>query len=766
MSKSLVIVESPAKAKTIEKFLGKGFKVLASYGHVRSIPSKSGSVDIQNNFTPTYEVIEDKKKHIDTIKKNLKNVDSVYLATDLDREGEAIAWHLVNVLNIDNGGNGLDVHRIVFSEITQSAVLESIAHPRKISRDLVNAQRAREILDYLVGFNLSPFLWRKVKYGLSAGRVQSVALRMICEREREIEAFSPREYWTVEGIFTKKDEYDPFSASMSVSRGEKLKKFDLATEEDAQAAIDLCMSGPFVVGDVKRKDIKRNPPPPFITSTMQQEASRKLGFPARKTMRVAQKLYEGKEVGDEQVGLITYMRTDSTNMAASALAEATQVITEEFGQEYALSKPRIFKKKAKGAQEAHEAIRPTSFARTPKRIKKHLTRDEFRLYELIWKRAAASQMAQMILDSVSADLLGDNESVFRASGSTVKFPGFSKVYMEGRDDEAEEQERLLPVLATGDALNLIGMVPEQHFTAAPPRYSEASLIKALEERGIGRPSTYAGIINTIQTRKYVTLRERRFYPEDIGMIVNDLLVKHFKKYVDYDFTAHLEEDLDSIASGDAQWRPMIKEFWEPFYDLLQKKDKEVKKEDVYNQKTDKTCPQCGKPIVIKLGKFGRFYACSGYPDCRYVASLEGKEQDIPQTNEICDVCGKPMQVKMGKYGHFLGCTGYPECKNIKPLKEPLNTGVACPLCGKGTLIEREVKKGRAKGKLFYGCSEYPDCTYIVNNRPYPTPCPKCANPFLVYKGTKTGDGELFCPAEGCGYSRDVDQKELEKLEKK
>ena len=766
MSKSLVIVESPAKAKTIEKFLGKNFKVLASYGHVRSIPSKSGSVDIENNFTPTYEVIEDKQKHIDTIKKNLKNVDSVYLATDLDREGEAIAWHLVNVLNIDNGGNGLDIHRIVFSEITQTAVLESIENPRKISRDLVNAQRAREILDYLVGFNLSPFLWRKVKYGLSAGRVQSVALRMICEREREIDAFSPREYWTIEGIFTKNREYDPFTASMTVRGGEKLKKFDLATEEDAQAAIDQCVSGPFVVGDVKRKDIKRNPPPPFITSTMQQEASRKLGFPARKTMRVAQKLYEGKEVGDEQVGLITYMRTDSTNMAASALTEVKQVITDEFGAEYSLSKPRVFKKKAKGAQEAHEAIRPTSFARTPKLMKKYLTRDEFRLYELIWKRAAASQMTQMVLDSVSAELLGDNESVFRASGSTVKFPGFSKVYMEGKDDEAEEQERLLPVLATGDALDLIGMVPEQHFTAAPPRYSEASLIKALEERGIGRPSTYAGIINTIQARKYVTLRDRRFYPEDIGMIVNDLLVKHFQKYVDYDFTAHLEEDLDSIAAGDAQWQPMIKEFWEPFYDLLKKKDKEVKKEDVYNQKTDKTCPQCGKPIVIKLGKFGRFYACSGYPDCRYVASLEGKEQDIPQTNEICDVCGKPMQVKMGKFGHFLGCTGYPECRNIKPLKEPLNTGVSCPMCGKGFLIEREVKKGRAKGKLFYGCSEYPDCTYIVNNRPYPTPCPKCANPFLVYKGTKTGDGELLCPAEGCGYSREVDQKELEKLEKK
>ena len=766
MSKSLVIVESPAKAKTIEKFLGKNFKVLASYGHVRSIPSKSGSVDIENNFTPTYAIIEDKQKHIDTIKRSLKNVDSVYLATDLDREGEAIAWHLVNVLNIDNGGNGMDVHRIVFSEITKSAVLESIENPRKISRDLVNAQRAREILDYLVGFNLSPFLWRKVKYGLSAGRVQSVALRMICEREREIEAFKPREYWTIEGIFTKAGEYDPFSASMAVSGGEKLKKFDLATEEDAQAAIDLCASGPFVVGDVKRKDIKRNPPPPFITSTMQQEASRKLGFPARKTMRVAQKLYEGKEVGDEQVGLITYMRTDSTNMAASALTEVKEVITGEFGAEYALAKPRVFKKKAKGAQEAHEAIRPTSFARTPKLMKKHLTRDEFRLYELIWKRAAASQMAQMVLDSVSAELLGDNESMFRASGSTVKFPGFSKVYMEGKDDEAEEQERLLPKLVTGDQLDLIGMVPEQHFTAAPPRYSEASLIKALEERGIGRPSTYAGIINTIQARKYVTLRERRFYPEDIGMIVNDLLVKHFQKYVDYDFTAHLEEDLDSIASGDVEWRPMIKEFWEPFSDLLKKKDKEVKKEDVYNQKTDKICPQCGKPIVIKLGKFGRFYACSGYPDCRYVASLEGKEQDIPQTNEICDVCGKPMQVKMGKYGHFLGCTGYPECKNIKPLKEPLNTGVACPLCGKGTLIEREVKKGRAKGKLFYGCSEYPDCTYIVNNRPYPAPCPKCANPFLVYRGTKTGDGELFCPAEGCGYSREVDQKDLEKLEKK
>ncbi len=764
MSKSLVIVESPAKAKTIEKFLGKDFKVIASYGHVRSLPSKKGSVDIDNDFAPKYEVIEEKKKYINAIKKEMKGVDKIYLATDLDREGEAIAWHLTNVLGIDNGDNDVEVHRIIFSEITKGAIQDSIKNPRKISKDLVDAQRAREILDYLVGFNLSPFLWKKVRYGLSAGRVQSVALRMICEREKEIGEFTPQEFWTIEGIFTREGEYDPFSASLTTLKGSRLKKFDIKDEKGALKIVDDIEKARFSVGEIKRKDIKRNPPPPFITSTLQQDASNKLGFTAKRTMDIAQKLYTGKEVGDTSVGLITYMRTDSVQMAAVALGEAKNVIVDLYGKEYALDSPRFFKKKARGAQEAHEAIRPTSFLRTPNSVKKYLTKDEHRLYDLIWKRAMASQMAQMILDSISVDITSDSGYVFRASGSAVKFPGFSKVYAVATDDDAEISGETLRKLKEAEDLDTIGFVPDQHFTSPPPRFNEASLIKALEDLGIGRPSTYAGIINTLKVRKYVTINDKRFFPEDVGMIVSDLLVNHFTKYVDYEFTANMEEDLDKIAEGNTKWRPMLKDFWEPFYALLTIKDKEVKKEDVYVQSTDKVCPQCGKPVIIRLGKFGRFYACSGYPDCRYVAPLEGREDDIPQVDEVCEKCGKPMQAKRGKYGYFLGCTGYPECKNIRPLKKPLDTGVTCPECGAGTLIERTGKKKRVKGKVFYGCSKYPKCTYIINDRPYPKPCPKCASPFMVIKGIKGEKKELKCPAEGCEYSEKIDKKILDKIE--
>lgn len=766
MENSLVIVESPAKAKTIEKFLGKGFKVVASYGHVRSIPSKKGSVDVENDFTPIYEVIENKKKYIDKIKKSMKGVKKIYLATDLDREGEAIAWHLTNVLGIDNGDDTYEVYRIVFSEITKNAIEESLANPRRVSRDLVDAQRAREILDYLVGFNLSPFLWKKVRYGLSAGRVQSVSLRMICEREKEIDVFEPQEYWTIEGVFTKKGEYEPFMARLSAKGGEKLDKFDIPDENEAIKAIDDMENSRFTVGEVKKKEIRRNPAPPFITSTLQQEASRKLYFGAKKTMTIAQKLYAGKEVGDTTVGLITYMRTDSTQIASSALAQAKKVITDLYGKEYTLKTPRVFKKKAKGAQEAHEAIRPTSLSMTPKSIKKYLTRDEMRLYDLIWKRTIASQMTQMILDSVSVDIESENGYTFRATGSTVKFQGFAKVYMEGRDDGSDEKESKLPALTEGDILTEIGIMPEQHFTAPPPRYSEATLIKALEEYGIGRPSTYAGIINTLQTRKYVTLKNRRFFPEDVGMIVSDLLVNHFTRYVDYKFTAHLEVDLDRIAGGDTTWLPVIREFWKPFHELILVKDKEVKKKDVYNQSTDKVCPECKKPIVIKLGKFGRFYACSGYPDCRYVAPLEGREEELPETDEVCEKCGKPMQAKKGKFGYFIGCSGYPECKNIMPLKTPMDTGVTCPDCGEGTMVEREGKTARSKGRIFYGCSRFPKCKHIINDRPYPEPCPRCGAPFVVLKENKDGTKEFMCIAEGCGHAEEIRKKELEKLEKR
>jgi DNA topoisomerase I len=759
MAKSLVIVESPAKAKTIEKYLGASFKVVASYGHVRSLPSKDGSVDVDHDFTPVYEVLEEKRKYIDRIVAEMKGVTTVYLATDLDREGEAIAWHLATVLGIDDGDKkGVTVHRVVFSEVTKDAIQAAFANPRAISQNLVDAQQARVILDYLVGFNLSPLLWKKIRYRLSAGRVQSVALRIICEREREIEGFAPREFWTIEGIFTKEGAYDPFTATLTARDGKKYDKFDIADEATTLAVVDALDRATFRVGEVRRKDVRRTPPPPFITSTLQQEASRKLGFFAKKTMDVAQKLYEGKEIGDTMVGLITYMRTDSVQIAASALAEARKVIVGLFGESYALAKPRFYRAKAKGAQEAHEAIRPTSLARTPESVKKYLTKDELRLYELIWKRTIASQMAEQILDSVSVDIVSDNGYTFRSTGYTVKFPGFSKVYLEGVDDEAEDRETKLPTLAPDDPLTAIGIVPEQHFTAPPPRFSEATLIKALEEYGIGRPSTYAGIINTLKTRQYVTLRERRFFPEDIGMVVNDLLVAHFNRYVDYGFTAHMEEDLDNIAAGLIQWRPMIKDFWEPFNNLIISKDKEIKKSDITTQPTDKTCPLCGKQVVIKLGRYGRFYACNGYPDCRYVAPLEGDVQEVPATEEICEKCGKPMQVKKGRFGPFLGCTGYPECRNIKSLKKAVDTGVTCPECKAGTLIERRSSKGRTKGRVFYGCSRYPDCKYIISNKPFPKPCPKCGSPFMTLKEKKGEDQMLVCPAEGCGYSERIDVK--------
>lgn len=767
MSKALVIVESPAKAKTIEKFLGGGFKVVASYGHVRSIPSKKGSVDIEKNFEPKYAVIETKQKYIDAIEDEIKKgISDIYLATDLDREGEAIAWHLTVVLGIDNGSGKVNVHRIKFSEITKSAIEEAVNNPLKISRDLVDAQRAREILDYLVGFNLSPFLWKKVRYGLSAGRVQSVALRMICEREKEIEAFDPKEYWTVQGIFTEMDKYDPLSANLVSLKGEKLDKFDLKSEDSAVEIIDDMVNSKFSVGEIRRKDTKRSPYPPYITSTLQQDASNRLGFTAKRTMDVAQKLYTGKEVEGSLVGLITYMRTDSNNMAESAISEARDVIIDKFSEEYALKTPRRFKKKAKGAQEAHEAIRPTSFKRDPKSLKKFLTRDEFRLYDLIWKRAMASQMADMILDSISLDIISENGYTFRTTGSTVKFAGFSKVYAVAKDEESEAVGEKLKRLVEGQSLSTIGFVPEQHFTAPPPRFNEASLIRALEEQGIGRPSTYAGIINTLKTRKYVRIVDRRFFPEDIGMIVSDLLVNHFNRYVDYEFTAHMEEDLDDIAEGKMKLLPMIKDFWGPFNDLLEVKDKEVKKEDVYNQSTDKICPECGKPILIKLGKFGRFYACSGYPECRYVAPLEGREEEVPETDEICDLCGKPMQAKKSKYGYFLGCSGYPECKFIKPLKAPLDTGVTCPECKKGKLLEREGKTKRSMGRIFYGCSRFPKCNYIINDRPYLEPCPDCGAPFVVLKVEKDGTKRLTCITENCGHSEEIGQKDLEKLEKR
>jgi len=754
MAQSLVIVESPAKAKTIEKFLGKGYKVLASYGHVRALPSKQGSVDVDDNFRPKYHVLPESKKHIDILKKEVARSDELILATDLDREGEAIAWHLLEALGIREDGEKPKVKRVTFHEITKSAIDAAMSEPRSIARDLVDAQQARSILDYLVGFNLSPFLWKKIHYGLSAGRVQSVALRMICEREAEIDAFEPREFWSIEADLAN-SAAEGFRAKLHARENKKLDKFALPGEESAQAVLKDLEGAAWQVSKLEQKQRKRNPAPPFTTSTLQQEASRKLGFSARKTMSTAQKLYEGIAVDDGTHGLITYMRTDSVALSEVATSEAREVICKLYGVEYALDKPRTFKNKSKNAQEAHEAIRPTEVSRTPDSLKQYLSSDQLRLYQLIWKRTVASQMAQAIFDATTIDIAAGNDYMFRASGQVIRFAGFMALYIEGTDNgDDENKEGLLPALKEGERLNLQQLLPEQHFTQPPPRFTEASLVKALEEFGIGRPSTYASIMNTLVTRKYVRLEKRTFYPEDVGKVVAKLLTDHFSRYVDYEFTASLEEELDAISRGEKEWIPSVAQFWKPFIELLGQKDKEVSKADVTTEKTDKICSDCGKELVIKLGRAGRFLACSGFPDCRHTEPLnqDGQPAEEPVlTDEKCEKCGAPMQLKQGRYGKFLGCSAYPECKNIQPLEKPKALDIKCPQCTEGEMME---KKSRY-GKIFYSCNRYPKCKYALWNPPKAEACPKCNWPLTEIKTTKRWGTVQRCPQEGCGWEKEL-----------
>jgi DNA topoisomerase-1 len=752
MAQHLVIVESPAKAKTIEKFLGKDFKVLASYGHVRALPSKQGSVDIENDFEPKYAVLPDSKKHIQSIKKDLEKSDSLLLATDPDREGEAIAWHLLAALGLNKGKKNLPVKRVVFHEITKDAILNAVQNPRNISIDLVDAQQARSILDYLVGFNLSPFLWKKIRYGLSAGRVQSVALRLICERERDIKSFVAQEYWTIEAQLSNTAGQN-FTANLVEAGSGKLAKFDIPDKETADRILQALEGRDYTVEKITRSERKRLPAPPFTTSTLQQEAARKLGFSAKKTMSVAQKLYEGIDVGEGPLGLITYMRTDSVVLSQQALKEAKEVITAAFGPEYALVKPRYFKNKAKNAQEAHEAVRPTYIEKTPDSIKQFLTPDQLKLYDLIWKRTVACQMAEALLDQTSVDIDAGDGYKFRAAGTVIRFPGFMKLYIEGIDDETGDKEGTLPPLQEKEHLAVQQILPGQHFTQPPPRYTEATLVKTLEEFGIGRPSTYASIMNTLLERKYVTLEKKRFIPLDVGMVVNDLLVKHFTHYVDYNFTASLEEELDQVSRGEKKWKPLLSEFWVPFFSLLKQKEGEVTKSDATTEATDEVCPECGKPLVVKLGKFGRFYACSGYPECKYIRSLDKEKKEAVEpvvSEEKCNLCGSAMLIREGRYGKYLACSSYPSCKNIQPLVKPKGTGVTCPECGQGELME---KKSRY-GKLFYSCSRYPQCKFALWDKPVEKPCPKCGFPLLVEKVYKRQGAFLKCPKEGCDYKGD------------
>ena len=609
MSNNLVIVESPAKAKTIEKYLGKDYKVYASYGHVRDLIPKEGAIDTEHDFDMKYQVIEKNEKHVDKIAKLLEKADTLYLATDQDREGEAISWHLYELLKEKGLLEGKTVHRVVFNEVTKRAIKEAIESPRDLSFDLINAQQARRALDYLVGFNLSPLLWKKVQRGLSAGRVQSPALRLIVEREQEIEEFEPQEYWTIEADVAKAKQQ--FVSRLSLYKNEKVKQFTITDETTATEARETLLkaaNGKLVVSKITRKERKRNPAAPFTTSTLQQEAARKLRFSAQRTMRTAQQLYEGIDIGGETVGLITYMRTDSLNLANEAIAEIRGLIEEKFGKDNLPEAPRVFKNKSKNAQEAHEAIRPTSVRHLPEQIKSHLKPDQFALYELIWKRAMACQMIHATLDTVSVDLACGEGNQFRANGSTIKHAGFMALYMEDTDDgkEDDSKDRILPDMTEGEAIDLLEIHSDQHFTEPPPRYTEASLVKSLEEYGIGRPSTYASIISTLVNRGYVELENRRFTPTDIGLIVNGFLTDHFTKYVDYEFTANLEDELDAISRGEKEWVPLMKAFWEPFKEQVEDKEANVSRADVAQSRLIGTDPETGKPVTVRMGPYGPF----------------------------------------------------------------------------------------------------------------------------------------------------------------
>ncbi len=756
-TKNLIIVESPAKAKTIKKYLGKGFDVLASYGHVRDLLPKEGAVDPKHDFAMKYELIEKNTKHMTAIVNAMKKSDALYLATDPDREGEAISWHVCEVLKQKKVLKNKEVHRVVFHEITKSAVQSAIEHPRGISMELVNAQQARRALDFLVGFNLSPLLWRKIRRGLSAGRVQSPALRMIVEREEEIEKFVSQEYWDIGADAFAHDQ--AFTAKLTYYKNEKLEQFSITNSEQAEqvkADLEKAANGKLHVTKVEKKQRKRNPAAPFITSTLQQEAARKLGFTAHRTMRTAQQLYEGINIGNGAVGLISYMRTDSVNLAGEAIAEIRHLIGERYGKNNVPEEPRLYKTKAKNAQEAHEAIRPTSVLRTPDSLKDFLNPEQYRLYDLIWKRTMASQMISATIDTVAVDLTCGDKGIFRANGSVVVDPGFILVYQEGIDDhktDHNEEERLLPPLTEGDIVDLQGIKCNQHFTEPPPRYSEATLIKTLEEYGIGRPSTYAAIIYTLQYREYVILENKRFRPTDVGRIVNKFLTQHFTRYVDYNFTAKLEDELDEISRGEKEWVPLLDEFWKPFKHQVDDVLETVKRSDVTQEALDEKCPDCGKPLSIRLGRYSRFVGCTAYPECKYTRNVdEDKSVSVPAEvveGRVCPQCAGPLQLRTGRYGKFIGCSSYPNCKYIESLNKPTDTGVDCPECHKGHMLKRKSRMG----KIFFSCERYPDCKYAVWNEPVAETCPKCAWPMLTVKVTKKKGTELVCPHKPCDFSK-------------
>ncbi len=754
LTNNLVIVESPAKAKTIKKYLGKGFDVLASFGHVRDLIPRNGAVDTNDDFAMKYELISKNSKHVDAILKAMKKADNLYLATDPDREGEAISWHVKEILEERKVLKEKGVYRIVFNEITKTAIQAAVESPRDIAMDLVDAQQARRALDYLVGFNLSPLLWKKIRKGLSAGRVQSPALRLIVERELEIEKFIAQEYWTVRADLL--DKKQQFFAKLTEFNHEKIKQFSITDGERAaevKQGLLAAADGHLLVDKVEKKQRKRNPTAPFITSTLQQEAARKLGFTAQRTMRIAQQLYEGIDIGDGAIGLITYMRTDSVHLADEAVNEIRDFIKTQYGAKDVPSTPRKYQTKTKNAQEAHEAIRPTSVNHRPSEIKKALSIEQAKLYELIWKRTVASQMIHATIDTVAIDF-ACGEHRLRANGSSIANPGFMKVYMEDVDDKStkEDDEKFLPALEVGQKIALTDILAEQHFTEPPPRYSEASLIKSLEEFGIGRPSTYAAIISTLVNREYVVLDKKRFMPTDVGRVVHRFLKKYFTQYVDFDFTAHLEDKLDEIARGERGWIPLLDEFWQPFKSQVTEIEKTVKRSDVVEERIDEKCPKCSEPLAIRLGRTGFFIGCTAYPDCNYTRNVDGSSDDsnAPEIvpDRACPQCGAELFIKTGRYGKFIGCSKYPDCNFIESLNKPEDTGVECPECHKGSLLKRQSRRG----KVFYSCSTYPTCSYAIWNEPLDQPCPTCKWPILSIKETKRQGKMKMCPQKECDYS--------------
>lgn len=751
--KALVIVESPSKAKTIQKYLGREFIVKASVGHIKDLPKNKLGVDPKKGFKTDYQLIPSKTKVIAELKKAFTQVPTLYLATDPDREGEAIAWHIADELKT----RGKKAHRILFNAITKSAVLEAMKNPQELNSDKYHAQQTRRILDRLVGYKISPLLWDKVKRGLSAGRVQSVTLRLVVERENEIQKFRPEEYWEIEGLFCYRG--SEFEASLFKINGEDPH---LANQQAVEALLENLKGANWEIASFEQKERLRRPAPPFITSRLQQEAARKLGFSAKKTMVLAQELYEGLDLGDYGTqGLITYMRTDSTRIEPTALQSVREYILATYGKEFLPAEP-VFYKSKKGAQDAHEAIRPTSLELTPDRVQPFLGKDEFRLYQLIWNRFVSSQMNPAIYDQTTLDVSARDtkgaEQIFRARGSIIKFAGFTTVYQESHEEDKSTEDTPqilnLPTIEIGASAEAKNFTPSQHFTQPPPRYTDASLIRDLEEKGIGRPSTYATILSNIQDREYVEKREGRFYPSELGMVVTDLLVKAFPEVLNTEFTADMENQLDEIEDGKSDWKKTLSTFWKPFEKTLanaKEQMKNIKKQEV---PTELQCEKCQHIMVIKWGKLGSFLACSNYPTCKNTQDFKkddlGKIVIIPKefTEKKCQKCGNPMVIKSGKFGKFLACSDYPNCKST----QPITLGISCPICTVGEIAQKQSRYQR----VFYSCVRWPECNFAIWDKPIPKPCPSCGFPILTEKTTKKNGLVHRCPKKECGFSEVID----------